>query len=96
MPDEEYDHRADDGAEAACAPVRAIPPDGLPDQRRDERAGDAKECRENKARRVVRSGRQEARAKRPWWGRLAGKASTIATKADGAENREQLARTKKN
>ena len=61
MPDEEHDERTNDSADQAGALIGPVPADRLPDQCRDERAGNAEEGGENKSRWVVWSRRQKAR-----------------------------------
>jgi hypothetical protein len=61
VPHEQHDHRADDGADQARALVGPVPADRLADPGGDEGAGDAKQRGEDEARRVVGTGRQEAR-----------------------------------
>lgn len=61
IPDEQYDQRADRGADQASALIKPIPPDRLTDERGDEGACDPEQRRENEARWIVRTWREHAR-----------------------------------
>ncbi len=61
VPDEQHDQCADGCADKPRTLIKSIPTDGLPDEGRDERAGDPKRGREDEAGRIVFARRQVAR-----------------------------------
>ena len=57
VPDEQHDDRPERRGDEAGALIRPVPADGLADEGRDERAGDAEQGRQDEPGRVVGTGR---------------------------------------